>query len=271
MQQNLTGIKYWGGKGRIQIRNWINSLLPQETNISYIEPFAGMLGILLARPVAKSEVINDLDGNITNWWTVVREQPKELEWLIQHTPCCRTTYEQCYDKLQQGEYNDDPIKQAWATFTVIQHSIVHSLGKKGFGVSYYGRNPQLGKGFIDKLAPLAYRLRNVQIENTDAMTILERTKNYDFAVIYCDPPYPTTYTSPYNNQDIDIDKMSQLLLQQQGRVAISGAPTEWDHLKWTRHDMNTKFSHVGENSEKEGNTRTECLWTNYQPDTQTLF
>jgi len=55
---------------------------------NYIEPFAGSLAVLLARPggAAKWETVNDLDGHLTNFWRAVRADP---EAVAQHAdyPC----------------------------------------------------------------------------------------------------------------------------------------------------------------------------------------
>ena len=267
----LTAMKYWGGKARPEIKNWINSILPNDTKVSYIEPFAGMLGILLSRPKSKCEIINDIDGNITNWWKTIREQPDELAWMIHHTECSRDAYETAFDMIRDETVQDNTVKWAWATYTVIQHGIVHALAKKGFGVSYYGRNPQLGNPFAAKIKPLADRLKDVQIENTDACKILERTMKYDFAIVYCDPPYIAGDTTPYNGQTLDVEKVSELLKEQKGRVAISGYEGDWDHLGWHRHTTKASFSHVGVSSGKDAEERIECLWTNYDSSPQSLL
>lgn len=268
----LSAMSYWGGKSRPNIRKWINSILPQDTNVCYVEPFAGMLGILLSRPPSKTEIINDVDGHVSNWWEVIRDDPDKLLHLIEFTPHCRSTYEKAYDELLGGQYNDDSIKRAWATFVCVGHGMVHGLGKKGFGVRYSGSTKANSDHFTQKIIPLAERLRNVQIENTDACLILERTAKYDFALVYCDPPYAGARTEPYTSRTIDIDRVTDLLMSQKGRVAISGYNDNWDHLGWNKHKMSTCFAPVGEHAgHKETQDRVECLWENFGHSPQMLF
>jgi DNA adenine methylase len=46
---------------------------------NYVEPFAGSLAVLLARPhKAKTETVNDLDGMIANFWRAVQAAPGEV-------------------------------------------------------------------------------------------------------------------------------------------------------------------------------------------------
>lgn len=59
---------YFGGKGRVADVVWQRFGNPAN----YVEPFAGSLAVLLARPDAhewwaRNETVNDLDGNIANW------------------------------------------------------------------------------------------------------------------------------------------------------------------------------------------------------------
>jgi DNA adenine methylase len=46
---------------------------------NYVEPFAGSLAVLLARPHApKIETVNDKDGLISNFWRAVKYAPDEV-------------------------------------------------------------------------------------------------------------------------------------------------------------------------------------------------
>lgn len=64
---------YFGGKSRIADEVW--SRLGDPVN--YVEPFAGSLAVLLARPTApRVETVNDLDGMIANFWRAVKHAPE---------------------------------------------------------------------------------------------------------------------------------------------------------------------------------------------------
>ncbi len=73
-------IVYWGGKSPYDrgTGRWIANLLPNVPGHTYCEPFAGMLGGLLQRERASREIINDLNGDIANFWRVLRDRPAEL-------------------------------------------------------------------------------------------------------------------------------------------------------------------------------------------------
>ena len=90
---------------------WIAGLLPPPgAAYSYIEPFAGMLGVLLQRQPARREIANDLDGDVINWWRVVRDYPAELGELLDWTPgWSAAMFEEAVANLN----HEDPIYRAY--------------------------------------------------------------------------------------------------------------------------------------------------------------
>lgn len=63
---------YFGGKARIASLVWERF----GDTANYVDPFAGSLAVLLSRPDDhqwwdRTETVNDLDGNISNFWRSV--------------------------------------------------------------------------------------------------------------------------------------------------------------------------------------------------------
>lgn len=91
---------YFGGKSRIAEQVWAR--LGNTPN--YVEPFAGSLAVLLARPSApKLETVNDIDCYLSNFWRAVKHAPDDVAawadwpvneadlsarhlWLLQYKP-----------------------------------------------------------------------------------------------------------------------------------------------------------------------------------------
>ena len=67
-------LKYPGGKWRIS--DWIVSHFPKHK--VYLEPFFGSGAVLFNKPPSAIETVNDIDGDITNFFKVLREQPEKL-------------------------------------------------------------------------------------------------------------------------------------------------------------------------------------------------
>src|SRR5262249_39556009 len=68
-------LKWHGGKAYLAKK--IVALMPPH--LHYVEPYAGGLSVLLARdPEGTSEVVNDLDGRLVNFWRVLQD-PETFE------------------------------------------------------------------------------------------------------------------------------------------------------------------------------------------------
>ena len=120
----------------------------------------------------------------------------------------------------------------------------------------------VGRWNQERVNVVAKRFWNVQLENTDAVNLLERLCGIERAVIYVDPPYLTAFTQPYNVNQIDVEQMRELLSAQIGQVAISGYADEWDSLDWQRHELKTTRTNKPHES-KGARPVVEVLWTNY--------
>ena len=266
----LAGLPYYGGKsgaGGQRVGGWIASLLPWAYDQIYIEPFCGMLGVLLQRDRCQTEVANDLNRNVVNWWLAVRDQPEEMAYRLAHTPLSRALFAEYATTLTAAP----PIEMAAmpdVERALRWHVIVTQSLHKG------DNNPSPGRWELRltrhiqrwpeaRVQPLADRLRRVAFECSDALTILERSADVPNAVVYCDPPYRSTNTSAYHQTAVDWARLADLLQAQRGQAAISGAGDEWDDLGWQRHEQHLPkpVDVLGQQRPR----RTEVLWTNFEP------
>lgn len=67
---------YFGGKSRVAPEIWERF----GAVVNYVEPFAGSLAVLLARPqpFSGTETINDVDAHLTNFWRAVQAEPESV-------------------------------------------------------------------------------------------------------------------------------------------------------------------------------------------------
>lgn len=272
MKQSLRKPLYWGSKSPYSVLGkWIISMIPWEFETTYVEPFAGMLGILLGRRPVRSEIVNDLDNNLYNWWCVVRDESEALARLISATPHSRRGLIEAYRIVDNPE-GHSPLRRAHALHVVLEQGIYRRMDSEPswrVAVNPVGaRRDLLWTG--SEIYPLACRFKDVQIENRDALKVLERVCAEPAAVIYCDPPYPTADTSPYRKREFDIARMSEILMDNsnKARVAISGYGSEWDNLGWVKSENNISTSQIQGLANVKKATRTEVLWTNYPPPNQ---
>ena len=216
-------LSWYGGKRSFAqpVGRWITNKLGSYTECAYVEPFAGMCGVLLRRPQSKHEIINDLDGLVTNWWTVIRDEYDQLSSLLNRSPShSRPLYEECIRQLEEPITPANHIMHAYS-LTVVQCSSFMSLADTGAWAPTFSPNSRLTKLPTDSsLHQLSNRMRHVQIENTDALNLLQRTTAKKNCLIYCDPPY-NAHTDPYR-ATIDHDRLADVLLLQNSKVACSG-------------------------------------------------
>ena len=268
----LTALKSTGGKGINSVPQgpWVASMLPKETRVCYVEPFGRFCGTLLQRPPSRREIVNDIDWNVITWWRQVRDNNEALIWQLANTPDSRVEFDEAQQRLRSGE-PIPPLEKARLFTVCIERSITHTMDGSGYSMTYSvdaGGKSFNRVGYWEKKLPLLRdRMRNVSLECKPAAKLLERLAGESHCVIYCDPPYPTA-SNFYGNEALDVDELSEVLLRQSGRVAISGYGDEWSHLGWERHECpGLSGGNVGTDVSGDG-IRREILWTNYPANRQ---
>src|SRR5437660_3453493 len=80
---------YYGCKQRLSAR--IVTALPPHN--AWVEAFCGSAAVTLAKEPAPIEVINDIHGEIVNFFRQLRQNTAELQRLIRFTPYSRQELE----------------------------------------------------------------------------------------------------------------------------------------------------------------------------------
>ena len=89
-------LKYPGAKNRLA--PWICEYIPKHD--VYLEPFAGSLAVLFNKQRSHIETVNDIDGEIVNFFRILRDRSGELERTIEFTPYSRSEYKAAYEKSE---------------------------------------------------------------------------------------------------------------------------------------------------------------------------
>lgn len=264
----LKALPYFGGKmytGSNQLGKWIaQHLKPAET---YVEPFAGMLGIYLqTNPRDYSHVIiNDIDSQLYNWWVQVRDNHNELCELLEWTPHS----EEQFNHIKQLETDSlSLVQQAWR-YTILATQSFGAVQRVYFRTWNHGKAGVLPRVAAARIAKLAERIHHIHIHNTCATTILQKIAANSDIMIYADPPYPNAGAKKsYTHWDIPVERMLELLKEQKGKVAISGYVGDpWENLDWQLHTKESRIS-----MPSNDRMAIECLWTNYNAElNQQLF
>lgn len=178
-------LKYYGGK--FKLAPWIISYFPEHE--CYIEPFGGAASVLLLKAPARYEVYNDLNTEIVNVFQVLRDpmSARRLRHVLRLTPYSRTEWLACY------EPSDDPVEKARRTIVKSLLSVGNSQeSNKPHGFRVHTENyhylPQRFREYTDHIRLFTSRLKDVTIENTNAMDLALKNDRKS-TLIYFDPPY----------------------------------------------------------------------------------
>jgi DNA adenine methylase len=261
----------WYG-GKFSHLDWLLPLLPECHH--YCEPFAGSGAVLLNRVPSPVESYNDLDGEVVNFFRVLRDEGDKLVRAIGLTPFSREEFAIAC-KLDPSA---DPLERA-RRFYVRARQVRIGLAQTATlgrwanckNTSRAGMSGVISRwlGGVEDLPHIAERLLRVQIENRPAIDVIEL---YDSpaTLFYCDPPYihhtrGDSKAYGYEMTDTQHTELAKVLNRVQGKVAISNYPCElMDELypapKWHTTVCKTKTNHATKGQ------RTEVLWTNYDPN-----
>ncbi len=257
----------WYG-GKFSHLNWLLELLPECHH--YCEPFAGSAAVLINRPTSPVETYNDVDGEVVNFFRMLRNETSELMKVIAFTPFSR---EEFYLAVQPPEDDITDLERARRFFVRARQvrtglAQTASLGRWANckNTSRAGMSGVVSRwlGSVEMLPEIAERLLRVQIENRPALDVID-TYDDPQTFFYCDPPYPHESRGDakaygFEMTDEEHIALGKKLKSVEGRVAVSGYRCDlMDALYdgWRRVDAPTKKCH---SSKKE---RTEVLWMNY--------
>jgi DNA adenine methylase len=267
-KKKIIAFGWYGGK--YSHLNWLLPLLPEA--LHYCEPFGGSAAVLLNRKPSPVETYNELDGEITNFFKVLRDQKEELIYSIGMTPFSRREFRIAIETENNGEAISD-LERARRFFirarqvrTGLAQTATVGRWANCLKTSRAGMAGAVSRwlGSVEGLEYIASRLLRVQIENENALDVIKRYDSKE-TFFYCDPPYihdsrGDKNAYKYEMTDEDHRKLAKILKKTKGKVALSGYRcTLMDRLygNWNMHVAETKKA-LSVKSD-----RTEILWTNY--------
>jgi DNA adenine methylase len=258
----------WYGGKYIHL-NWLMPLLPKCHH--YCEPFAGSATVLINRQPSPIETYNDIDGEVANFFRVLRGHKAKLIEQIGLTPFSREEF--YYAVSQNPEGIADEIERARLFYVRARQTRTGLAQTASLGrwsncknASRAGMSAAVSRwlGAVEDLPLIAERLLRVQIENRPAEEVIALYDDRD-TLFYCDPPYVHQSRGDkkaygYEMTDAEHRRLAYVLRRCKGKVAISGYRCElMDDLykDWRRIDAVEKMCH----SIKK--VRAEALWVNF--------
>lgn len=220
MSTSAAVLRYPGSKWSLAARI-IENFKP---HYHYVEPFFGSGAVFFSKPPARHEVINDMNGLVANLFRMLRDHTDELCWLLETTPWSREEYDQSH--VVTGDPLEDARRFVVRCWQAHASDLAKKTGWKNRGVR------QRAAGMSDRwnkvplqLRDLALRLKEAEIENRDAIEVIQRHAAED-CLIYADPPYPHGVRTQhmYSDEMTNDDHLLLLksLLAHPGPVVVSG-------------------------------------------------
>jgi DNA adenine methylase len=273
IEYKVEGLKapfgYYGCKQRLSAKI-VNDLPPHN---AWVEALCGSAAVTLAKKPAPIEVINDIDGEIINFFRQLRDNTSQLERVVRLTPYSRKELELA--RVSGESVND--LEKARRFFVRAMMAINGSFGEEKGGFSFSNSYSRGGmearvcrwKSTVDYLHTIALRLSRVRIENKDAVKLFREFMDRPATLVYFDPPYLGNRMRGYDFDQTSVDYHDQLLrviLKAKCMVFISGYQSDLydEYLStergWTKRIIEaTTRGHNGKNA-----NRQEILWFNMQ-------
>lgn len=267
-------IKWHGGKH--YQADWIISHMPPHTH--YVEAYCGGNAVMLRKdPNGVSEVANDINFELTNFWCALQDEDcfTQFKRRVEAIPFSQVEWESSgRDNPITFDKNGGMLGRAVNFFIRARQSrqgLMKDFATLSRTRTRRGMNEQVSSWLtaIEGLPDVHERLKRVAILNRPAIEVI-RQQDGPNTLFYLDPPYmheTRQTTSDYAHEMTERDHRELLGVLEgiKGKFLLSGyesrlyASAEL-HNGWFRisRDIDNKAS-----SKKTKDIKTECLWANY--------
>lgn len=238
-----TPISYYEGK-----QTMLKHILPLiPAHKIYTEAFCGGAAVLFAKEPVASEVINDINGELTNFYWIAQCYYPELKIEIDKTLHSREIHDHAVHIYKHPQFFR-PAECAWAIWYLSKSAFASKLNGS-FGYDFSGGMSKKIRNAKDAVTQdLCNRLSHVTIENRNASKVIECYDRID-AFHFVDPPYIETCCAHYDNT-FNEQALTELLSQLsniKGKFMLTMFPN--DHItqyvtkfRWTIHSIERTIS-----------------------------
>lgn len=265
-KNKLIAFGWYGGK--YSHLNWLLPLLPKTQH--YCEPFGGSAAVLLNRKPSAVETYNDLDGDLANFFRVLREEKERLIEAIGLTPFSREEFEIAISQPTSDISDFERARRFFVRARQVRTGLAQKASSGRWAhcklTSRAGMAGAVSRwlGSVEGLSEIVQRLLRVQIENDSAIKVIKRYDSEN-TLFYCDPPYPhdsrgDTQAYAYEMTDEQHRELSYVLHKIKSKVAISGYKSSLMselYSDWNMIEAPVKACHSTKG------LRKELLWINY--------
>ncbi len=177
-------LNYIGGKSNSCKK--IVELMPEH--FCYVETNGGGLWVFFEKQRSKVEVINDINGELINFWRTIQRKPTEFLERSKYEMYSRELYTEYGKDFNSGDHDKmTDVERAFRFFCMIKCAFSSKFGA-GWG---YGPSRNQADAFFNEFKLIdqaAERMKHIQIDNKDFQSVIE-DYDRDYTLFFCDPPY----------------------------------------------------------------------------------
>ncbi|MBV9688638.1 MAG: DNA adenine methylase [Ktedonobacteraceae bacterium] len=246
----------------------VETFPPSTAYDVYREPFMGGCHVIARKPPFHHyEIINDINGDLVNFWLQLRDHAQDIAARLSTLPYSRKLHYDYYRSLFDRTDLDE-MERAVRWFYVLQSSFSawisssSSVGWKsgprtpvGSGATMRGQ-PHVLQSTLALFAAMQKRFRTVEIDNRDFAAVIERHQGLR-TLFYVDPPYlgVEDYYRQVDGVRFDLadhERLAALLNATASLVVLSSyeppqlsewyPETKWRRVRWqtVKHSQRTK-------------------------------
>jgi DNA adenine methylase len=251
-----TPITYWGGKQ--QMADIILPLIPPHKQ--YDEPFFGGGAIFFAKPPSAVEFINDINGEMVNFYRTLKRKFPELKEEVDCTLHSEYQHQQAQEIFANPLQHKDVLR-AWAVWMLSRQSVYSILGNSWSVQIDKNKATQIQWAKEHFTILYARRLEHTSIFCRDALNVIESTDR-PTAFHYVDPPYFNADMGHYRGYtEKDFIRLLEALSKIKGKFLLSSYPSE------ALSKYAAKYGWISNSLDMHksagGGTKTEVLTMNY--------
>lgn len=262
-QKVKTPISYYGGK-----QSMLKEILPLiPKHKIYCEPFFGGGAVFWAKEPSTSEIINDTNMNVVNFYEVLKNAYFELKKKVDATLHSRETYKKALIIYSSPWlFQDNEVVRAWAFYVVTNQGFSTKIGTWGY--DKHKRAHTIANKVDQFNELLSERLKRVQIEQNAAHKVIA-SRDTEETFVYADPPYIDSNQGHYGGYTEEHYRRDLTALESmQGKFLLSSYPSAIlnEFIKrngwYTRHVEKTLSASNGAKLKKR-KKKIEVLTANY--------
>ncbi len=206
-------LSYIGGKRAIAKQ--IIAIFPEHT--TYVEAFAGGAQVFFHKPPSKVEVLNDLDGEVANFYRVCQQHYEELIRYFRFMVRSRTWF--ALLKATDPKTLTD-VQRAARHMYLLKNSFGGLVRNPNYSISI-AQPPSFNLERLPEVIEQSHkRLMRVQIESLPYEAILTKFDR-PTTLFYLDPPYYKRELYNYNLKPEEFATLAERLKPLKGKFVLS--------------------------------------------------